>query len=333
MISIIIVNWNSADYLKKCLQSIYATMQKEAFEIIIIDNASFDKSKPLVKNEFPDVNFIQSKTNLGFACANNVAYLHASGETLLFLNPDTEIVQNAIQVMMSALYSDETIGIVGCRLLNTDKSLQTSCVQPFPTIFNQIFDAEILKKYPLTSNERRIRILIRNSAGPEDVEVISGACLMIKRNVFEKVGRFSEDYFMYSEDIDLCYKVKSSGYRICYTGKATIIHHGGKSSSGSGQSGFSIVLMRQSIYTFLKKTRGPLYAFTYWLAMLISATIRLLCLLCSILPQVTRRRSMVSIKNSLYKWYKIGRWCLGFEQWVRRLHISQAEAFGSTTCR
>ena len=312
MVSIIIVNWNSADFLGKCLHSIHETTPEGAFEIIVIDNASFDASKQLIDREFPKVLFIQSNENAGFAKANNAAYDHAKGETLLFLNPDTEIIKDAITLMESALNSDEKTGIVGCKLLNSDKSFQTSCVQPFPTIFNQVFDAGILHKIPRVST-------MDKTADFKDVEAISGACLMIKRSVFKQVGKFSSDYFMYAEDTDLCYKVNKRGYRVCYVDQASVIHHGGKSSTGSGRSGFGIVLMRQSIYIFFAKFRGKGYANDYRIAMFISAIMRLIILVCCSPLRVALRQSNASIFNPVFKWYKIGRWSLGLENWVKSL--------------
>jgi hypothetical protein len=323
MVSIIIVNWNSIAYLKKCIQSIYATTQKDTFEVIVIDNASFDGSSEFINLDFPEVVFIQGKNNAGFAKANNIAFGSAQGETLLFLNPDTEIIGNAITVMSNALYSDTMIGIVGCKLLNSDMSFQTSCVQPFPTIFNQVFDAEILHNIHRGSTKYK-------TADFKDVEAVSGACIMIKRSVFEQVGKFSSDYFMYTEDIDLCYKVKRCGYRIYYVEQANVIHHGGKSSSGSAQSGFSVVLMHHSIYTMLSKFRGAGYAFGYRISMFLSAIIRLIILLSFAPLRIALKYCSASIINSLFKWYKIGRWSLGLESWVKRLPLSPEKPSSAT---
>ncbi len=211
-LSIIIVNWNSADYLKTCLNSLYVNNAGVVSEIIVIDNASFDKCHSIITNEFPGVHFIQSHQNLGFAKANNLGAEQAHGDFLLFLNPDTEILGNAISEMLSAIRKLPLAGVIGCKLLNTDMTLQNSCIQPFPTILNQSLDSDILlRRFPGFSIWGPVPHLL-NQLGPSEVQAISGACMMIRKEIFTEIGGFSTDYFMYTEDIDLCYRVRSAGY-------------------------------------------------------------------------------------------------------------------------
>ena len=143
-LSIIIVNWNSAAYTIACIASIRAAAPRFAYEIIVVDNASSDDSADRLR-QAPDIQLIRSTTNVGFARANNLGYQYSSGDVLLFLNPDTEVLGSAIDRMYDVLVSSENLGIVGCRLLNSDHTLQTSCVQAFPTILNQLTDIEALK--------------------------------------------------------------------------------------------------------------------------------------------------------------------------------------------
>src|SRR5260370_22558742 len=131
--SIVIVNWNSTAFLRECLRSIYATATNLEFEVIVIDNASFDGSEMMVRREFPTVEFVQSRKNLGFAGGNNIAFAHSSGRNVLFLNPDTELTGHALTAMCSVLDTLSDAGVVGCKLLNSDLSVQTSCIQAFPT--------------------------------------------------------------------------------------------------------------------------------------------------------------------------------------------------------
>src|ERR1700730_4736937 len=144
-LSIIIVNWNSGDYAVKCLASIYASPCDFDFEVVIVDNASSDDSRQVIQQHFPFVKLIRSSTNLGFPRANNLGVVHSTGSNLLFLNPDTEVLGSALARLQSYLNSLPDVGVVGCRLLTSDLSLQTSCVQPFPTLLNQVTDIEQIK--------------------------------------------------------------------------------------------------------------------------------------------------------------------------------------------
>jgi hypothetical protein len=317
-ISIIIVNWNSVDYLREALLSIKKERQNIELEVVVVDNASHDGCADMLDTEFPEVIFVQSKNNKGFAGANNLGFQHSSGNALLFLNPDTEIIGPAISTMYTSLCLLDAAGAVGCRLLNSDLSLQTSCIQAFPAILNQIFNIEYLRLLFPKAKFWGLRPLFVDSGCPEPVDVISGACLMIKRDVFEKVHLFSTDYFMYSEDVDLCYKINKAGYRAYYTNEARVIHHGGGSSSQKGENHFGTVLMNESRFKFFLKTRGKTYAWLYKFSMALASLGRLSALLLLSPLIFTSKKSIIS--HATKKWQKILRWSLGLEKWCKDLH-------------
>jgi N-acetylglucosaminyl-diphospho-decaprenol L-rhamnosyltransferase len=306
-LSIIIVNWNSVKYLKSCLESI-KNLEPITYEIIIVDNASYDGCAEFIEKEYAGAIFVQSGKNLGFAKANNLGALHSSGRNLLFLNPDTEIIDDAIQGMQSSLEALSDAGAIGCKLLNSDFSIQTSCIQPIPTVLNQLIDIEYLKMKTKKLKLWGIRPMFSVNRKPEEVQVISGACVMVKRDVFNEIGCFSEDYFMYSEDIDLCYKIKKAGYKNYYTSEACVIHHGGGSSKSHDQTHFGAALMREAVYIFLKKTKGRATAQTYRAAMMLSSIIRVIILRAMILILMRDE-----LKISLNKWKRIFRWAIGME--------------------
>lgn len=313
-LSVIIVNWNSANYIRGCLKSIYSETTDLKFEIIIIDNASYDGCNEIIKKEFPEVKFIQSKENVGFAKANNLGFKYSNGHALLFLNPDTEIIGPAIGLLYSYLLSLPAAGAVGGRLLNSDYSLQTSCIQPYPTILNQLLDFEYLIRLSPKLKLWGMRPLFcSNTGSPEEVEVISGACIMVKREVFEKIGHFSHDYFMYAEDVDLCYKINQSGYKNYYVSGAAIIHHGGGSTKNEHENYLTIVLMRESIFRFIKKTQGRLNALLYKFAMMTAAFVRLI-LVMLVLPWKVLSRRPQKLNNIYCKWKRVLRWSIGFEE-------------------
>jgi GT2 family glycosyltransferase len=315
-LSIIIVNWNSMEYLRKCVRSIQAETQGLEFEIIVIDSASFDGCAEMLRMEFPHVRFIQSQENLGFSKSNNLACLSATGESVLFLNPDTEIVGPAINVLHSTLKSLPAAGAVGGKLLNTNGTVQTSCVQAFPTILNQLLSAEALRQLTPKARLWGMRAIFENGGKPSEVEMISGACLMMRRSVFEKIGQFSEEYFMYAEDVDLCYKARRLGMTNYYFGEAVIVHHGGGSSQ-LARSNFSNIMMTESIWQFLKKWHGGIYSFCYRLVLIGAALIRV-SLLIILSPMLLLKSGVARWRASCSKWFAIINWGLGLSRWTRQ---------------
>ncbi len=316
-LSIIIVNWNSLAYLEKCISTIYSEQGLESFEVIVVDNASYDGSKEYLEQRFPTVQYIQSLSNLGFAKANNLGYSCSRGRYLLFLNPDTEIVAPALGEMVNALRQTVNAAIIGPKLLNSDGSLQTSCVQAFPTILNQILDSELLHKIAPKSRLWGTEALLRQGIKPAIVEMVSGACLMIGREAFEKLGLFATDYFMYAEDLDLCYRASRAGWHVLYLNGAAVFHHGG-GSTRNRQSGFTAVLTRESLLIFMKKHYGFPFPLLFKASSFINALIRLLILNIAFLLHVNAH----SIVAPLVKWKGVLRWSLGLERWASELSVS-----------
>ena len=307
-LSIIIVNWNSRQYLQKCIASIVSETSGLQYEIIVIDAGSFDGCDQMLRETYPNVRFIQSHKNIGFAMANNMAFQASKGACLLFLNPDTDLSEPAINVMYEYLQRIPNVGAVGCKLLNSDGTTQTSCIQSMPTILNQLLDSKFLRERWPKSALWGVSPLYENDAEPKVVEAVVGACVMLKREVFEQVGLFSEDYFMYAEDIDLCYKIRQAGYTNYYLPDVTMIHHGGGSSQVATSS-FSTVMMRESVWRFFRKTHGHSYGMSYRAAMLVSAMVRLVLLLMLFpVQQADRRRPAWNV--SLQKWLAVFRWSL-----------------------
>jgi GT2 family glycosyltransferase len=330
-LSIIIVNWNSKDFVRRCLQSLYQHCSETPFEVVVVDNGSFDGSARMIAHEFPRAIYVQSVANIGFARANNLGVRHSSGRDLLFLNPDTELLENSVDTLRRRLATLPGAGAVGCKLINEDRTLQGSCVQSFPTIFNQMVDSDFLRaRFP------RWRIwgtkpLHADISEPAAVEVISGACILIKRDVFERIGGFTEEYFMYGEDLDLCFKVKLVGLRVYYLPQTSIIHHGGGSTKRSDNN-LADVLMRESVYRFMQTNRGLARGACYRLAMLMASVARILL----ILPMFALSRGdFVSTGTQvLQKWFAILRWSLGSKFWkCRQLSCPEENIIKQTALR
>lgn len=306
-LSVIIINWNSVNYLEKCLSSIYKNIAVDDIEIIVVDNGSYDGSDRLIIRDFPDIKFIQLDNNIGFAKANNLAFSYATSEFILFINPDTELLDSSIDKMLEFLKSSYDAGAVGCRLLNSDFSLQISCVQAFPNLFNQILDTEFLIRLRL--KRWGIENAMNNKKFPIKVDVISGACVMVKRKVFEKAGLFTSDYYMYGEDVDLCHKIKQVGYNSYYIDDAKVIHHGGKSSESQDDRFFEVLKIMESRILFFNKTKGFAYARCYQFMHIIISMVRIMIIF-MISPFFKLFTSNKSLKFSLMKWIDVLVWSL-----------------------
>ena len=315
-LSIIIVNWNSVGYLSDCLRSVEYEMRDSllSFEVVVIDSASYDGCDRFLHEHHPRVRFVQCNRNLGFGRANNLAFESSRGDAVLFLNPDTEVVGPAIATLHRRLRELPDAGVVGCRLLNSDGSLQTSCVQSFPTLLNQALDFEGLRQRWPASWLWGTAALYAGNPAPQSVEALAGACVMLRREVFARIGRFSDEYFMYAEDIDLCHKAHAAGLVNYYVPEVSVIHHGGGCSQ-EAPSNFSVVLMRESICRYLAKTRGRFYgeldrASRLGVALLRLAALKALALRgrAAVAPEPAARR----------KWLAVLRWSVRRQTTVRQ---------------
>lgn len=302
-ISILIINWNSKDYLEKCLSIIEKTCQDLYLQIIVVDSGSFDGCEKVVK-KFKSVKFIQSDENLGFGQANNVGFKYVKNDLLLLLNPDTEIKPRSIHVLIEALQKLPQAGIVAPKLLNSDGSIQRTCVRAAPTPLNCFFDAAILQKFfPNSSLWGSSKVF--TSSRPVEVEAVSGACMLLKTETFKRVGGFTKDFFMYGEDMDLCAKVRRIGLKIYHVPDAIVVHHGGCSTK-SQLNEFSIIMLRESWFIYILNNYGKFSAYSYKLLQFISAILRLLFLSFYILTVKDKNKTKLSIK----KWIMILLWSI-----------------------
>jgi GT2 family glycosyltransferase len=297
-LSVIIVNWNSLAYVRQCLNSLQAHCGLEDTEIIVVDGGSFDGCDRMLAAEFPQVVFVQSPDNVGFARANNLGVQHARGRHLLFLNPDTLLLADSLAVFRRRLRQLPHAAAVGGRLLNGDRTVQTSCIQSFPTLLNQALDAQWLRERFPRSRLWGTAALASGSNDPAEVEAISGACLAVTREAFIRAGGFTTSYFMYGEDIDLCWKLRRAGGRVYYLPETSVVHFGGGSSQHT-PSDRSVLLMRAAVQHFLQLHRGAATAAAYRLAMGAVAVIRLGLLAFARRGEAAR------------KWSVILRWSLG----------------------
>ena len=226
-LSIVIVNYNVTQLLRNCLLSIQKYVESVIYEVIVIDNASTDSSwKDLIK-EFPDFHFIASKNNDGFAKANNKAIRTAIGEYVLILNPDTELEGFYMNDILSFADSQLYFGCLGVRMHDANGDFLPESKRSVPDMFNSF------EKLFVNFKNNNSKSYYRNDIGENEineVEVITGAFFLVKKELYEKVGGLDEAYFMYGEDIDLCYTLLKNRYKNYYYGKASILHHKGEST-------------------------------------------------------------------------------------------------------
>ena len=233
-LSIIIVNYNVKEFLENALISIKKAIEGINAEIFVVDNASEDGSVEMIKQKFPDVNLIANSENLGFAKANNQALKLAKGKYILLINPDTIVQEDTFRVLLSFLESHPECGMVGCKVLNPDGTLQLACRRSFPTpwvAFTKMIGLSSL--FPKSKIFAKYNLTYLDPDEVAEVDAVSGSFMMIRREVYEKVGGLDEDFFMYGEDIDWCYRIKKAGWKIYYVPFTQIIHFKGESTKRS----------------------------------------------------------------------------------------------------
>ena len=232
-LSVIIVNYNTKELLQNCLRSIFENTEGPICEVIVVDNNSTDGSLQMIQKMFPQVLLLHNKENLGFSRANNLGYSHSKGKYLLFLNSDTLILDGAIEKMLSYLQSHPQVGLVGPKILNTQHQATRSYMR-FLDIKTLFLGSKYFKSF-FDVEKYRMHFSSYDFSSIQHVPWVSGACLMVKRNIFQKAGLFDESYFLYFEDMDLCLQIQNLGYRIVYLPTAGIVHLFGGSSSGRSE--------------------------------------------------------------------------------------------------
>jgi N-acetylglucosaminyl-diphospho-decaprenol L-rhamnosyltransferase len=233
-LSIILVNYNGATVLTSCLDSIAKFADNLELELIVIDNFSTDNSAMIVKDIFPTATLICSPVNLGFGKANNLAVNHSQGEHLLFLNTDTILIENTPQILSNYLTQNKAVGAVSARITFEDGSYQLSCGTR-PNLAIEFIDKI---RYGLDKRWHSTFSIIydRQYSLVREMGWLTGACLMIRRDVFEQLGGFDESFFMYFEDKDICKRVHEAGWKVVYYPKTSLIHLLGGSSEGAKKS-------------------------------------------------------------------------------------------------
>jgi len=253
-LSIIIVSYNVRSYLRQCLKSIYRNTGVEQMEIIVVDNDSFDRTAEMVSSEFPQVILIQNSDNLGYAAAVNQGLADATGEMICLLNPDALVKQDTFSTLIEYMELNPEAGIVGCKVLDADGRLQLASRRNFPKPLVAIPKFLGLSKiFPSSKWFGQYNQTYMDQDMQQDVDAVSGACMMFRSGLIDEIGNLDERFFMFFEDTDFCFRAKQAGYRVVYNPATQIIHYKGESLKHHTREGTDI--FHTAMLAFFRKHR------------------------------------------------------------------------------
>ena len=231
-LSVVIVSWNVCDLLRRCLDSVIRTAEESGLpcQVIVVDSASADGSQGMVRDAFPQVELVACETNVGFVKGNSLGVSRSTGQHILLLNPDTEVVDDALRLMVSYMDAHPDVGALGPCLLDPQGQVQSSR-RRFPTAATGFVESTMFQPcFENSSLLRRYYCLDRSADEEQEVDWVVGASLLIRRDAWEAVGPLDESIFMYSEELDWCRRAKGKGWKIVYLPIARVVHHEAQSS-------------------------------------------------------------------------------------------------------
>lgn len=273
-LSLIIVSWNVREFLAACLKSIETGRERLNLEAVIVDSASTDGTVERARSlSYPWLKLLPQAENVGFTRGNNIGLGTAAGRYLMLLNPDTEVVGDALVRMVAYMDIHPDVGILGPHTLNTDGTAQSSR-RRFPTLLTAVFESTWLQPFAPRGLLDRYYVCDIADTDTADVDWVQGSALLIRREAYQQVGELDERYIMFSEELDWCRRVKGAGWRVVYVGDATIIHHGGKSTEQAGA--FKHIYFQTSKIRYFRKYHGPLVALALRIFLVISYSQQLL---------------------------------------------------------
>lgn len=248
-LSVIIVNYQTFELTKNTINSIFEYEYPFSYEILVVDNASADDSLDKLKEYFKDkVTFIASKENNGFAAGNNQALKIAKGKYVLLLNSDTIVWENTLENIHDYMEKNTDVGAAGCRVLLENGELDKACKRSFPNVKNSFF-----RLFHIPTNSKDDNYNLDNLPDDEiyEIDCLTGAFMFIRKAALDEIGFLDETFFMYGEDIDLCYRIKQANWKIVYYGKSKITHL--KGASSKKQKSKLIYEFYRAMYIYYKK--------------------------------------------------------------------------------
>jgi len=299
-VSIVIVNWNTRDELRRCLAAIARTSGARRVETIVVDNASADGSEAMVRGAFPEAQVIQSGANLGFGRACNLGLARSRAPFVLFLNPDAELQPETLERLLAAAERDPALGLLGCKVRHADGTVRPLGLQWFPTPGNELLSALFLSDRTYGRLPRFFPRADANRSAP--VRKLYGSCLMARRAMLDRIGGFDERFFMYSEDVDLCRRAADAGWKVYYLSEAEVVHAGAAASARSAPL-FASLMQWTSRARLIRKYQGRAGELRYRAALFAGALARLLVLLPMLAASPLRGRSAAAARARSFRKY------------------------------
>lgn len=252
-LSVVIVNWNTRDMMRDCLESLYKTVRNVSFDVYVVDNGSTDGSVEMIEEKFPQVKLIKNRENLGFTRANNQALGMIRTPYVFLLNTDTILLEGTVNGMVSFLKAHPDVAIVAPQFINRDGSKQNT-IDNFPSLTTELLNKSLLRiclpgRYP----SKRM-----DYDGPLEVESVLFAGVMLRQDAFRQIGFFDEDYFVYLDDSDTCFRLKQAGWRCFHLPYLKMYHFGGGGTKGKSRThrANSVIEYYRSLYKFFRKNRS-----------------------------------------------------------------------------
>jgi len=249
-ITISIVSYNSLNFLRECLDSILKDPPALEYEIIVVDNASCDGTVEFVRKNYPEITLISNSRNIGFAAANNRAIEKSNSKYILLMNSDCRVYKKSLDNLVEFMEKNPGVGITGPKIVNSDGTIQLSC-RRFPSLLNAAAHTILADIFPHNPFSKKYKLADICRDNTFKVDWVSGSCMIIRKKSLEDTGVLDEKYFMYVEDLDICYRMWQKNWEVYYYPKALIMHHVAGSSSGKKiKSSFR---MQKSVFYFFWK--------------------------------------------------------------------------------
>jgi len=256
-LSIVIPTYNAHEWIEQCLDSIRAHVPSCDYEIIVVDDTSSDDTLAIVREKFPDVRLFANDRNLGFGKTANVGLRASAGDYILVLNNDTWMHAGALDAMVAHLDAHPDTGIVGPKVLSGDGTIQQQCRRRIPTpTAALLYFTGIARLFPKNPAIAGYLMTAADENKMTEVDSVSGACLMVRRGALERVHGFDEEYYLYGEDMDFCWRTKLAGWKVVYDPAATITHFGGQGGTGKKRL-YATIEWHRAMWIFYRKHRAP----------------------------------------------------------------------------